>query len=504
MSFVRVRCPGCDHLFKVAEEKEGVTVRCKQCDKLFKAWSEDGPKEKNAIASRPAPASGRPVQDGDEEDDDDEDEPGNSHEGGLLPIVATVAAFVILAAVGIGIAVSVFRGNETPQQANAGGRGNHPDGQPPHEPEKWDVEPDPGPNFANGPFNLQKIIDVNGMAPLVFSTAPTSPYVVLAPARSSNGLVVVDLRTMNQYGAPIASKFDAFTCSHMALSPDGAYLAVRVNQPFPGRDGPTKVAVWSVATGKQIHKIEIDPNPQVKVGLIDFLGKDQMFVMKHEHDFPDPASKATYQTWDLKTGKVASEFSTNNVYMGKWAGLSPGRRYMIQEETGTISGYHLLVWDLTTGKRVGDMAFQDRKDTWGQATGFAFSPDGEQVAMLWRLGKRPDCWGRLLCWDVKTGKKVHDHKIGYSFASIDSVWEDCGTRTIQWIPDKSGWLLFCHVLIDRESGAVLGKIAPEPGIKIDDRRFLDRDHISTGGNLGFNPRIGVSRIPWDRIKTAAP
>jgi hypothetical protein len=376
--------------------------------------------------------------------------------------------------------------------------------KPAHEAEeaKWEVNPDPGPEFAKGPCNLKTLIDFKG--PLVYSTAPSSPYVALAPAKATNVMVVVDLRTMKQYGAPIAGNFNAFNFTNLTLSPDGDYFAARINHDL-GAKVPTKIAVWSVATGKQIHLLELDPNHIMKLGLIDFRGKDQLFTMKHEHEFPDPSTKSTYQTWDLKTGRVMSEFSTNHVYAARWAGLSPGRRYMIQEETGTVSGYHLLVWDLDTGKNVGDIEFQGKKDKWGSAAGFAFSPDGEQVAMLWWQSEKPKRWGRLLCFDVKTGKKVHDYPIGYAFPHLDSVAGVGGTRSIQWIPDNSGWLLFCHVLIDRKTGTVLGKLAPEPnGIKIDDRRFLNRDHISTGSSLGFNPRIGVNSIQWDLLKPAAP
>jgi hypothetical protein len=101
--------------------------------------------------------------------------------------------------------------------------------------------------------------------------------------------------------------------------------------------------------------------------------------------------------------------------------------------------------------------------------------------MLWVLNKKPDRFGRLLCWDVGAGKKLHDFQIGYELPFITSLWFVGGTRCLQWVPDGSGWLLFGHLLVDAQSGAVTGRIPPEPKFSggMINRRFLSSDLVTS-------------------------
>jgi hypothetical protein len=209
----------------------------------------------------------------------------------------------------------------------------------------------------------------------------------------------------------------------------------------------------------------------------------------------------TFKVWNIQTGEAVVSFNYGLSYHGKWAALSPGRRYLMMEHTR--GSYNLLCWDLGRGKLVGHTEFQDRKDKWGQAGGLAFSPDGEEVAMLWRLGERPHTWGRLLVWQVKTGKKLFDYKLGYELGSIDSLWFDGGSRCIQWWPQRKGWLLFGHLLIDRDTGAVVHKVGPAPGWSgaIGEHRFLDADHITTITGT-FDKQIKVAALPKEKIDAA--
>jgi hypothetical protein len=111
--------------------------------------------------------------------------------------------------------------------------------------------------------------------------------------------------------------------------------------------------------------------------------------------------------------------------------------------------------------------------------------------MIWRLGNKPKSWGRLLCWEVKTGRKLVDHNLGYEPNSIDSLWFKGGTTCIQWLPDGSGWLLFGHLLVDYETGAVVGKLGSAPGWDgaIVDRRFVDREHYTSIEGGAFDKKL---------------
>jgi hypothetical protein len=362
----------------------------------------------------------------------------------------------------------------------------------------WQVPVDPAPVVLKGPFNLTASIgSIRFPHQLIVPSAP-SPFVAVGSIHPPEQIVVHDLRQMQPVGQPLMGKFNIFPRRHVALSPDGAYVADRAQ----GTTKPT-VDVWSVAEGRSLRKIEVDAAPNVKVGLIDFAGPDRLLTMKHEHEHPNPHSKATYQVWNIKTGACATEFSTDLVFNPGWGCLSPGHRYLAMEETKPLKGYHILCWDLETGKLVGTLEVQKKEETWGRPVALAFSADGAELALLWWRRGAPDQWGQLLCWDVKTGKKVLEHNISRNPKQIDSLWSHGGPRTLQWLPDNSGWLLFDHLVFDRKSGAVVWKLDPEPRFAGDmmDRRLLDADHITTIAGK-FEKKLTIERLPREQIDAA--
>ena len=79
-----------------------------------------------------------------------------------------------------------------------------------------------------------------------------------------------------------------------------------------------------------------------------------------------------------------------------------------------------------------------------------------------------------------------------------------GTRSIQYMPDKSGWLLFGHLIVDRETGTVVGKVGGAPTFSgvIATRRFLDADHIASGHKEGFNNFVKIEALPRAEIDAA--
>src|SRR5262249_26255080 len=158
---------------------------------------------------------------------------------------------------------------------------------------------------------------------------------------------------------------------------------------------------------------------------------------------------------------------------------SGGGRYQLMEHTSR-EHYVILAYDLKTGKKAGEFEFQGKKDAWGQAGGIAVSPDGTEIAMIWRGAKKAP-WGRPALLGTETGKKLLDHEINYDvIENVDSLWHDGGTRCLQYWPAKRGWLIFGHLLVDRESGKVVHKIGDVPKFAgaIQDRRFLDGEHVT--------------------------
>jgi hypothetical protein len=372
------------------------------------------------------------------------------------------------------------------------------------EPGVWQVQPDSAAAQAKMPVDLDKAPPIPFRDHPIYSSSPHSAVVGFVPPGKDSGRVeFCDLRQMKRIGGTVRLSGKLGDYTHMVVSPDGSYLAGVV------KAGGSTVEVWSTATEKSLHRFKVDENPKMKAGMVDFAGKDRLLTMKHKGLFPLPEDEATYQVWDLTSGAELVHFTYPLVYHRKWGAISPGGKYLAMEQT--VEGYHILFWDLTTGKLAGQFEFQGKKDAWGQAAGMSFTPDGAKLAMLWVLSKKPDTWGRLLSWDVSTGRKLHDYRIGYELPSNASLWSVGGTKCLQWLPDSSGWLLFCHLLVDAESGAVVARIPPEPKWEGDviNRRLLGHDFVTSLKKKQFTveplPRTVIdAAILKARSKTKPP
>jgi hypothetical protein len=350
----------------------------------------------------------------------------------------------------------------------------------------WGVQPDPLPQKIEGPFNLNGSLRCDTGNHVIYPSRP-SPFVAVSLPDSDprDRMRVWDLRQMKPVGVIMQH---TLPCSRFSLSPDGSYLALR-----PDRSVKPTVEVLSSGTGDRVRTIAVDQNEALKVGWIDFAGKDRLITMKHEGEFPNPAQKATYQVWDIRTGRELVQFSYELVFHPRCGALSPGGRYLALEKTH--EGYHLLFWDLLTGKLAGRLAFQGKEEPWGQPGGIAFARDGREVALLWRLNDQ-DTWGRLFCFDTSTGRKILDKKIGQEHFALDYHWNQGGQRSFQWLPDGKGWLLADRLIFDRD-GAFVGDVAPEmkESREVRDRRFLDREHFSLTVPAGAGQQIRIARIP---------
>ena len=238
-------------------------------------------------------------------------------------------------------------------------------------------------------------------------------------------------------------------------------------------DKTSTVEVRSLETGRTV-RIEVDADPGMAVAVIDFAGKDRVLIgMTRANVYEDipgdwdvmvPTASGpwVYQVWDVASHKPRREEFTAPAFAPTRAGFSPGRNYMVIQEQEK-AGHRLVFYDLRTGNQAGSLPVQAADNPRGHPAGLAFSHDGKQLALLWRLNERPERWGQLMCWDVATGKKLLEHDIGYLVSSMEFLWSRGGSRSIQWLPDgQAGLAALGHLVIRREDGALIRKIPPEP------------------------------------------
>jgi hypothetical protein len=339
---------------------------------------------------------------------------------------------------------------------------------PKEEPVPWQVEPDPLPWKIEKSIPADKSISLAPNRSVIYPTSQ-SPFVgIVTPGGKDkpSELKVYDLRTMDAVGNAVQVP-DA---GGMNLSPWGD-LWVRVDN----KAALPTVQVWS-AKGEDVKASAQIWEEKVKIEALDFAGPGQFLTVKEIREGKTP--KRLWEVWDAKTGTIAASFHYQLEYHPKWIGWTPGRRYLIMQETATRS-YHLLFWDLKTGKLAGKIQQQDGKDPWGQCGHISVSPDGKEAALIWRLFK-DGVLARIMRYDLVKGTKIGDLDLRDEILPSDPGFLVGGMRTFQFLPDGRGWLVSGCQIVEREKGGIVWEITPRPRYAgaVVNRRFVDGYHVT--------------------------
>ena len=318
----------------------------------------------------------------------------------------------------------------------------------------WDVPADPA-EPIKGRFNVKETIAFEG--DVVVPAAPSTFVAAGVPkAKAANTFLVYDLKDMLSISKRVALP----PYSRLALSSDGTYLAAR----FKGKQAGV-VMVWSTVSSQPIFKRDFAAD-KLEPSDVALVGKDRLWVA-------EPGVKA--QLWGLLDNKQLPALSV--APRSEQRAFTPGGRYLLA--AAKDDPLRITAHDLASGKLVGERRFEVPRALKGASAALAVSPDGQELAMLWRLARpNGEEWGRLVCWDLKTGKKLHEHGVP-SFETINDLG-GTGKQVVQFWPGRKGWMLYGHLLVDRDSGAVIR--VKELGLPLDaddlqDRRFLGPDHV---------------------------
>jgi WD40 repeat protein len=376
-------------------------------------------------------------------------------------------------------------------------------GQPPAPLEQaiWEVKADPPRRKVQIPAGIKIEIPIPGDG-VLYPSGP-SPYVLVGNNDGPSGRRELwDLTT----GRRAAVSQAGFNLTELiALSPDGRYLAAAVSRPRGAVD------IWSLKAGRVISRIQA---AEVAVDFLDFAGPGEMVTVASGGG----VGGRPVTIWDVKTGAASRHFAVPAFMDRRTEALSPGRKYL-----ALFSRKRLLVYDLSQGKLVGERAFPGNEVLALTGQGLAFSPDGTELAGLFHAASR----SRLIAWDVVRGEVVVDHVF-----DRDLSWEAKHTafyegRSVTWLPDSNGWLVFGQLVIDRRSGGLRGAIPVDlldfhfaPRIPIDSdevlmvvkdgrgRKTLVRARIepsrSAGRETGLDPnalnRPPLARADWSELK----
>lgn len=284
------------------------------------------------------------------------------------------------------------------------------------------------------------------------------------------------------------------------LSDDGKYFAAGMKS---RNQEDTPVSVWSTETGQVVSTIPGNPNHFV----------DLLVFSRNKYLILGGRSTPDFLVWDVDEGKATRpiDVKAKRIEQGKAAFSADGELFL------AVVNNKLTLFKTSTGKAVtvmspprpmarefvaapktpaltkpvrgkttsippGDPTEAIFVYAWLQA--MKFSPDGKEIAAV-STHPHP----RLIVWDVK-GKLLFDEPL---MLPSMAFWE----HTLQWLPDKTGWLVSGHI-VDRESRRPVVGIRKAFGQDL--RVWLyDTDHLV--GAFPHNPdELGAYVIPWKEIR----
>jgi hypothetical protein len=258
----------------------------------------------------------------------------------------------------------------------------------------WQGDADP-PAQAKGKLAEQPLplqVKDGHVQRLLFSSPATGQVAVLAVAKDDGPLNVsrlrldcYDLSAGKRLGSVDSLTTDVANIPHAAFSPDGSTFALGA----PAAKEPARVDVWSMPEGKHLVGWlagDKEGGNRIVSWLAALDGKRVLTATLNRQItlWTLPECRAV---WSLDAGVSAG------------LAVSPGRKYLA---VPSGEGFDLL--EIATGERRGRLAGLENVAQQVRAAGAAFSPDGKELAALFRPAANTGGPAIGARWDLKTGK----------------------------------------------------------------------------------------------------
>ncbi|MDR3635897.1 MAG: hypothetical protein P4L84_18990 [Isosphaeraceae bacterium] len=354
------------------------------------------------------------------------------------------------------------------------------DPAPPAQP-AWRVQVDPAPEKLEFPPIAKLAISVPeayGNNDVLYPTTP-SPFVMMGGNEVDDHYREVwDLRGPKRMGR-LAGRIE--TAKPMALSPDGEYFATHTNPV------PRTTDIWRVSDATRIGRIADGENiPDV----VDFAGPGRLLI--------GTSYAKQFQVWDFTSGKVVTKIAVPATWGvdRESVALSPGRRFMA---LAYAQGNKVQVFDLTTGRSVGEAPLEKEGNANFDCQALAFSPDGTALGGLFTAGSTST---HVMCWDVATGRLEADFR-AEGRDPYGKLFSYEG-QPLQWLPDQSGWMVYDQAIVERKSGQTVWNLPFDKGRNMVEgpRRLLDAERLVTLVKVRERKTLQLVSLPKDKIQAA--
>jgi hypothetical protein len=345
----------------------------------------------------------------------------------------------------------------------------------------WSVMADPPAEPIAIPVDPGYEIAVPMGQGVLYPGTPSNFVALGQNTKESDVRQVFDLRTKAVVGE-IQGKFDI--AREAKLSPDGELLMTA------GKPGPKSVPtvdLYSFKTGGLVRSFVASPGAAF-IGLLGFAKGNQPVTAQF-------IANGTISVWDPETGTLVRQLAGPATFTVETTAISPGGRYLALISNDPS----LVVFDLTTGKKVGEKSIPKAGASYQNPEGLSFSPDGTELAALFTAGTDT----KLYAWDVAKGTVVVDHTLKGNVKLNVKGAQSYKGRALEWLPDGSAWLVCGHTMVDRAGGRAVwifrdgeGDFYPEPRILIDNDRML------TVAGPTNDRRLEVVALPWKQVDKA--
>lgn len=313
---------------------------------------------------------------------------------------------------------------------------------------------------------------------------------VIFPALAANVVAVVTPGETEEHvvffsGNPLVKKgektFEVETDvrQRYCLSANGETLARLVSFPKLG------VQLWNTFTNREVKVVPLNP-AHGKPDLLGFGANESVVVEWNRESLPDvevinprPAAPQTVAFLRLKKFDASPCNPT----------ISPeGRQMAVAAFLEQKGGLYL--WDLTTTRDGALRTCPISLSTWGPPTGIAYGPMSASVAVYFEIKEK----GVIYQYRTGDASVLHEHPYR-TLPYPAGATEEFDGRPLDYV-DANTWLLMGRVLIDVETGKVLGELGVETPVA---QRVLDRETIL----LQVHDGAGKNRLVQVKLKTDA-
>jgi hypothetical protein len=266
---------------------------------------------------------------------------------------------------------------------------------------------------------------------------------------------------------------------HYCLSSSGETLARLVSFPKLG------VQLWNTFTNRETKVVPLNPS-HGKPDLLGFGANETLVIVWNRESLPDvevingrPATPQTVAFLRLKRFDASPCNPT----------ISPeGRQMAVAAYLEQKGGLYL--WDLTTTRDGALRTCPIPMTTWAPPSGIAYGPMSSTVAAYFEVKDK----GVIYQYRTSDASMLHEHPyrtLPYPAGASEAF----NGRSLDYV-DANTWLLMGRVLIDVETGKVLGELGVETPVA---QRVLDRETIL----LQVHDGAGKNRLVQVKLKADA-